>query len=209
MELAQCLQCKKCFMSRSLLGKHMILLAPGPRPPASRPPGPRGPGAGCWAAGPRSSSFSPRCVGPRSRWRRCALGWRGTAGPRSPTCPPAGLPSACLNYFFTDLAGVGLLTTVEHHVTLEGARLCEGFATTLGRVGILAAMSQKVTHERVQHLWKTCQLCRQSVIVMLKRSTLTWQFFISGVQHLWKTCQLCRPSVMSCYKEALRLGNFS
>ena len=38
------------------------------------------------------------------------------------------------------LAGVWLLTTAEHYVMLEDARLCEGFVTHLAGVGLVAAM---------------------------------------------------------------------
>jgi hypothetical protein len=42
---------------------------------------------------------------------------------------------------------MGLLTTVENHVSLEGARLCNGFVTHLAGVGLLTAVEHHVSLE--------------------------------------------------------------
>ena len=42
---------------------------------------------------------------------------------------------------------MGLLTAVEHHVSLKVSRLCEGFVTHLAGVGLLTAVEHYVSLE--------------------------------------------------------------
>ena len=57
---------------------------------------------------------------------------------KEPHLPAGWLAKRLCKQFVTDLAGVGLLTAVKHHVSLEVTRLCEGFVTHMAGVGLHA-----------------------------------------------------------------------